>query len=169
MSAPVRAMGGRASDGRFGGVRAAGTIAAILCGCLFGSAWADEPVHMGRNTDAGQTGAEIYTNICQGCHMPQGQGAVGAGHYPKLAGDDDLKGRLGELVVASVVLKGRNGMPAFGMPTGGRPEHGVPVLNDAQVAEIVNYVRTHFGNEYREKITAAEVAKLQHPVSMPGL
>ena len=35
------------------------------------------------------SGAQIYSQICQGCHMPAGEGAVGAGHYPKLAGDPD--------------------------------------------------------------------------------
>jgi mono/diheme cytochrome c family protein len=32
-------------------------------------------------------GEAIYQGICQGCHMPQGQGAVGAGAYPALAGN----------------------------------------------------------------------------------
>ncbi|HWW31594.1 MAG TPA: hypothetical protein VNY80_16375, partial [Steroidobacteraceae bacterium] len=35
-------------------------------------------------------GADTYAHICQGCHMAEGQGAVGAGHYPKLAGDPAL-------------------------------------------------------------------------------
>ncbi len=39
------------------------------------------------------------------------------------------------------------------------------LLSDAQIAEIVNYIRSHFGNHYRERLTAAEVAALQHPIS----
>jgi mono/diheme cytochrome c family protein len=151
-------------------VHAARTIAAIVVSCVLGgAAWADESPNMVPVGEAGQTGAEIYAQICQGCHMPQGQGATGAGHYPRLAGDDTLKGRLGELVAASVVLTGHNGMPPFGTPTGGNPApHIMPVLSDAQVAAIVNYVRSHFGNNYKEQLTAAQVATLRHPLSVPG-
>jgi mono/diheme cytochrome c family protein len=51
-----------------------------------------------------QSGAAIYSNICQGCHMPQAQGAVGAGHYPALAGDPKL---ISWEYVALTVLGGR--------------------------------------------------------------
>jgi len=27
-------------------------------------------------------GPGIYSHVCQGCHMPGGAGAAGAGHYP---------------------------------------------------------------------------------------
>ena len=32
-----------------------------------------------------QTGEALFKGICQGCHMPNAQGAVGAGAYPALA------------------------------------------------------------------------------------
>ena len=87
----------------------------LVGGGILGTAWADEaPGMMHAVTGAGQTGAEIYVHLRQGCHMPQGQGAAGAGHYPSLARSGDLAGRLGQLVAATVVLNGRNGMPAFG-------------------------------------------------------
>lgn len=106
------------------------------------------------------SGEDIYSHICQGCHMPQGQGASGAGHYPKLAGDPAL---VSWQFVAVTVLGGRNGMPPFGLPPGGEPDRFAVQLNDAQIAAVVNYVRTHFGNHYKEKVTAAEVAQLLHP------
>ena len=31
-------------------------------------------------------------------------------------------------------------------------------MSDAQVAEVVNYVRTHFGNTYSDAVSAADVA-----------
>ena len=31
------------------------------------------------------SGEELFTNVCQGCHMPDGKGAAGAGTYPSLA------------------------------------------------------------------------------------
>jgi mono/diheme cytochrome c family protein len=106
-------------------------------------------------------GAEIYGHICQGCHMPEAQGAAGAGHYPKLAGDPAL---VSWQYVALTVLHGKNGMPAFGQqPTGDAMDFLVVHLSDAQVANVVNYVRSNFGNHYKGSITAEQVAALPHP------
>jgi mono/diheme cytochrome c family protein len=105
-------------------------------------------------------GAEIYTHICQGCHMPQGQGAVGAGHYPKLAGNPAL---VSWQFVALTILSGRNGMPPFGLPADRVQELRALHLSDAQVADVVNYVRSHFGNAWKDKVTASQVAALPHP------
>ncbi|GAB3629622.1 cytochrome C oxidase [Pandoraea terrae] len=92
-------------------------------------------------------GAALYGAICQGCHMPQGQGAKGAGMYPALAANPRLASAA---YPAYTVLHGRNGMPGF-----------AERLSDEQVAEAVNYVRSHFGNHYTDPLTAADVAKLR--------
>jgi mono/diheme cytochrome c family protein len=105
-------------------------------------------------------GADVYSHICQGCHMAQGEGAVGAGHYPKLAGDPALTSWK---YVALTILDGRNGMPAFGLPTDQTLETRTVHLSDAQVADVVNYVRSHLGNTYAPNVTAAQVAALPHP------
>ena len=105
----------------------------------------------GSFTDLGhfshQDGATLFRAICQGCHMPDAKGAVGAGYYPALAGNQKLASAT---YPAVVVLKGRHGMPAFG-----------DYLADAQVVEVVNYVRSHFGNQYPDALTQAEVARLR--------
>lgn len=150
-------------------VRMLGALAAIVFGAAVGSVWADQAPGMARASGAGETGAEIYVHICQGCHMPDAQGATGAGHYPSLAHSDDLSGRLGQVVAATVVLNGRNGMPAFGHSQKRNPFSDNTLLSDAQIAEIVNYIRSHFGNHFPERLTAAQVAALRHPVSAPGL
>jgi mono/diheme cytochrome c family protein len=94
------------------------------------------------------TGEGLYADICQGCHMPGGVGAVGAGAYPALV-------RNPKLAIAgyplALVISGRNGMPAFG-----------DLLTDQQVAAVVNYVRTHFGNQFADDVTAAD-AKAARP------
>jgi mono/diheme cytochrome c family protein len=90
-----------------------------------------------------QGGAAIFTNVCQGCHMPQAQGAVGAGMYPALAKDDKLE-TAGYPV--AVVTHGQKAMPAFG-----------PLLNDQQIADVVNYVRSNFGNKYKDKVKPDDV------------
>jgi mono/diheme cytochrome c family protein len=106
-------------------------------------------------------GAEIYGHICQGCHMPGAQGAAGAGHYPKLAGDPAL---VSWQYVALTVLHGKNGMPAFGLqPKGEALDFLLVNLSDAQVAAVVNYVRSNFGNHYKGSITTEQVAALPHP------
>jgi mono/diheme cytochrome c family protein len=88
-------------------------------------------------------GAVLYRSVCQGCHMPEGQGAVGAGKYPALVKNQNLEA--GGYPVF-VVVNGLRGMPPFGK-----------YLDDAQVAAVVDYVRTHFGNEYRDKISPDDV------------
>jgi mono/diheme cytochrome c family protein len=107
-------------------------------------------------------GQEIYAHICQGCHMPEGGGAVGAGHYPALAKNRNLASRQ---FMALTLLMGRRNMPAFGarhtLTFIGRPA----VLTDGQIAAVINYVRTHFGNHYTDAITAAEVAAFDPPAA----
>jgi mono/diheme cytochrome c family protein len=89
------------------------------------------------------TGEELFANICKSCHMPDGGGAVGAGTYPSLVANRNLEAR-GYPVY--LVINGRRAMPPFG-----------EMMNDAQVAAVVNYVRTHFGNSYQDVVTASEV------------
>jgi mono/diheme cytochrome c family protein len=102
-------------------------------------------------------GKEIYAQICQGCHMPDAQGAVGAGHYPALASDPTLASRQ---YMVLTVLAGRRNMPAFGA------RHAIGflgppmILTDEQIAAVVNYVRTHFGNHYTDPTSASEVRSL---------
>jgi mono/diheme cytochrome c family protein len=107
-------------------------------------------------------GAEIYSHICQGCHMPEGVGAVGAGHYPKLAGDPALTSWQ---YAALTVLNGRHAMPPFGLPADEVQEIRTVHLSDTQIADVVNYIRSHFGNTYADQATTAQVAALPHPSS----
>ncbi|SEQ41626.1 Cytochrome c, mono-and diheme variants [Solimonas aquatica] len=92
-------------------------------------------------------GESLYRGICQGCHMPDAKGAQGAGAYPALADDPRLAAKA---YPAIMVLKGSRAMPSFAMG-----------LDDAQVAAVVNYVRSHFGNSYRDTLSAAEVKALR--------
>lgn len=97
------------------------------------------------NTQRG--GDKIYQAICQSCHMPQGQGASEVGFYPALAGNPKLAAAE---YPATIVLTGLHGMPSFAHR-----------LNDEQVAEVVNYVRTNFGNKFDTPITADAVKALR--------
>jgi len=103
-------------------------------------------------------GAEIFQHICQGCHMPDAMGAEGAGKYPALANNPDLKS---STFMALTILGGRSNMPAFGAKHGaGAMFFSPPALSYEQIAAVINYVRTHFGNRYADPISAAQVGAL---------
>lgn len=93
-------------------------------------------------------GEALYANVCQACHMPDGKGATGAGAYPALAGDPALAA--GAYPV-HVVVNGQRAMPPLG-----------DMMTDDQVAAVVNYVRSHFGNNYPDPVTAADVKSVRH-------
>jgi len=52
--------------------------------------------------------------------------------------------------VVDVVLHGYKAMPAMGR-----------LMTDEQVAAVVNYVRTHFGNTYTDAVTASDVKNVR--------
>jgi mono/diheme cytochrome c family protein len=70
--------------------------------------------------------------------------------FPALAGNAKLADAGYPIYM---VLNGNGGMPWFN-----------GALSDAQIADVVNYVRTHFGNDYKDRVTAAQVAALQGAV-----
>jgi mono/diheme cytochrome c family protein len=135
-------------------------LLALFAMSLAAIAVADSTLFTSRATLNSLNGEQIYEHICQSCHMPGAQGAVGAGFFPKLAGDKNLASWQ---FVALTVLNGRNGMPPFGYPTGSGPNSHASHLSDAQIADVVNYVRSHFGNTFRPEATAGQVAGLPHP------
>ena len=92
-------------------------------------------------------GAKLYNRVCAGCHMPDAMGAKGAGHYPALAKNANLAASGYPLLV---VLKGLNGMPGVGQ-----------MMSDQQVADVVNYVRTHFGNKYKDAVKVEDVKAMR--------
>lgn len=88
-------------------------------------------------------GAVIYRTSCQACHMPDGGGAAGAGVYPALA--KNIKLQAPRYPIA-IVVNGSRAMPPF-----------ANWLDDDQVAAVVNYVRTNFGNSFRNPVSADDV------------
>jgi mono/diheme cytochrome c family protein len=95
-----------------------------------------------------QGGESLYRNVCSACHMIDGRGASGAGTFPSLVGNSKLEASGYPL---TVVTNGLHGMPPLGA-----------FMSDEQVAAVVNYVRTHFGNSYPDAVTA-EDAKTARP------
>ena len=127
---------------------AAPIIIALATAVASGGAAFAQEIYSGRYPQ--QTGEAVYKGICQGCHMPDARGAVGAGAYPALAGDTRLQS---SAYPALVILHGQKAMPSFG-----------DSLSDAQIAEVINYVRSNFGNHYADKLTP-EAVKALRPAS----
>jgi len=95
-----------------------------------------------------QGGETLYRSICQGCHMPGGKGAhSGAGFFPDLRKNQKLAAGA---YPALVVLNGLHGMPPFGHQ-----------LDDQQVADVVNYIRSEFGNQYSDVLTPQAVSGMR--------
>jgi mono/diheme cytochrome c family protein len=137
-------------------------VTALIAAGFAAAAGADDSSFAVVATLSNVSGEDIYSRVCQGCHMSHGEGAIGAGHYPKLAGDPTLTSWR---YVAITVLQGRNNMPAFSAPSQLQWDGPTLHLSDAQVADVVNYVRSHFGNNYKERVTADDIAKLPHPTA----
>ena len=93
-----------------------------------------------------KTGPEVYTHVCQGCHMPDGKGATGAGTYPALAGNPKLASPLYPVLV---MLRGQKAMPSFSDMT------------DDQIAAAANFIRTNFGNSFPGTVTVEQVKALR--------
>jgi mono/diheme cytochrome c family protein len=94
-----------------------------------------------------QGGEAVYRGVCQGCHMADAKGATGAGSYPALAGNARLAS--GGYVL-TMVMNGHKGMPPF-------RGH----FTNQQIADVVNYVRKHFGNRYKDAVKPADVQALR--------
>jgi len=126
------------------------TLALVVAGAA--RAQVSDPDFIANKDIPHATGEQIFTRICQGCHMPDGKGAVGAGHYPALANNPKLASAAYPVVM---VVNGRGAMPSFGSG-----------LSDAQIADVVNYVRTHFGNAYPDTLRAEDITPF-HPAKPP--
>jgi mono/diheme cytochrome c family protein len=75
--------------------------------------------------------------------MADARGGQGAAAIPALAKNPKLA-EAGYPI--AMVAQGRGAMPPL-----------TDLLNSAQIAAVVTYVRTHFGNSYRKPVTEAEV------------
>ena len=114
----------------------------------------DAPGGVGTKVPPPQSGEQIYKQVCQACHMADGKGGSGAATIASLAANPKL--RFAAYPV-TIVAKGKGAMPWF-----------TDLLSPTQIAAVVGYVRTHFGNSYADPVTAEQVAKLAGPPPKAG-
>ena len=105
-----------------------------------------------------QEGVKLYLEYCRDCHQAKGRGLSGI--IPPLA-DNGTVNASDPVDIIKIVLSGtqrgdnlRIPMPSF-----------ETYLNDQQIADIVNYVRTSWGNKAVPDVTTSMVAKLRQTSS----
>jgi mono/diheme cytochrome c family protein len=90
-------------------------------------------------------GKALFLKNCAACHQPTGKGIPGA--FPALAGSKFVQGKGSE--VASVLLKGRGGMPDFS-----------DSLSDRDIATVLTFVRSNWGNK-ADGLSEADIGTLR--------
>ncbi|OON62154.1 cytochrome C [Massilia sp. KIM] len=106
---------------------------------------------MAQDGPARPDGKTLYAKNCAACHQANGRGIPGA--FPALAGNDFLAGAPVE--VATVLLKGRGGMPDFSAS-----------LDDAEMAEVLSYARSSWGNR-SGAVSTQEVLAQRNALQLP--
>ena len=108
-------------------------------------------------TKVNEPGKPIFIKYCLACHQANGSGVPGM--FPPLIKtnwvENDktrligiiLKGQVGEIEVNGRVYKGA------------MPSH--QYLNDEQVADVLTYIRSNFGNS-ADSVTPLEVSKVRN-------
>ena len=90
-----------------------------------------------------KTGKILYEQYCASCHKSDGKGVLNS--FPALAGSKKVNGKTADLI--SLVLNGAGEqMPSF------------KFLRDDEVAKIINYIQTNWGNTGKE-ISSMDVEK----------
>ncbi|MBV8345074.1 MAG: c-type cytochrome [Candidatus Eremiobacteraeota bacterium] len=109
-------------------------------------------------------GRAIFVVNCAVCHQPNGQGG---GPYPPLAGNPDVNAVDSANVIATV-LNGRTGpITVNGTQYGGNMPSWRGQLSNAQIAAVLTYVRTAWGNS-GPAVSEDQVAAARSPEALSG-
>ncbi|MFC5050627.1 c-type cytochrome [Rubritalea spongiae] len=104
---------------------------------------------------AAEDGKQIYQLNCVACHGAMGEGA-GAGTFPPLAQSEWLSGTAERSI--QILLHGLEGPVDVNGKTYNLAMPPQGALNDAQIAAVLTYVRSHFGNKESAVTTKQVVA-----------
>ncbi len=89
-------------------------------------------------------GQSLYQTHCASCHMDDGQGLRGA--IPPLAGADYVA--RDPAAMACIIRKGLEGEIMVNGTAYNEPMAAIPQLTEFQIANIINYINTAWGNDY---------------------
>lgn len=105
------------------------------------------------NGAAASDGAKVYSTNCSSCHQASGQGVEGT--FPPLAGNPVVTGDAKKVI--GIVKNGLNGKIAVkGHSYNGMMPAWGQQLSDGDIAAVVTYVRSSWGNK-ASAVTADEV------------
>ncbi len=111
-----------------------------------------------RAAGAASNGAAIYQDRCAICHEASGEGIIGT--FPPLAKNPHVTAKDPSAAIAATL----NGMLVDITVRGHRYVGGMPGwrnwLSDADVAAVVTYVRTAWGND-ASPVSPAQVARIR--------
>ncbi len=112
--------------------------------------------------DAAPNGAAIYQDRCAICHEATGEGVIGT--FPPLAKNPHVTAKDPSAAIAATL----NGMLVDITVRGHRYTGGMPGwrnwLSDADVAAVVTYIRTAWGNQ-ASTVSPAQVARIRASTS----
>ena len=137
-----------------GGAEGADKAAADNTASVAAAPAADAAADQAGGSDAGE---QVYGSTCVTCHQADGAGLPGA--FPGLAGSAVASGDAD--VAIKIVLSGLTGE----MTRGGTTYNGMMTpwggtLSDADIAAVLTYVRSNFGNS-ADTVTEAQVAEVR--------
>jgi mono/diheme cytochrome c family protein len=118
----------------------------------------------GASTGASRDGKTIFVTYCAGCHQATG---VGGGPFPPLAGNSDVSGANTAGLIGTL-LNGRSGpMQVNGQTYGGVMPAWKGTLSNAEIAAVLTYIRSAWGNN-GAIVTEAQVAAAGAPTGLSG-
>ena len=94
-------------------------------------------------TPSAPDGQQVYNSNCAACHGQDGAGNVG----PALAGNADLSDA--QFVIGQILHDGQM-MPPVGEG-----------MTDAEIAAVINFVRSNWGNSFTDNVTADQVTAIR--------
>jgi mono/diheme cytochrome c family protein len=108
-----------------------------------------------------KAGEAIFADACASCHLTRGEGQPRL--FPPLAGNASVQSR-DPTTILRLVLQGSRSPATKDMPT----PLAMPAfdwkLDDAQIADVANYIRNSWGNRAGE-VSSADVAKLRRDLA----
>jgi mono/diheme cytochrome c family protein len=110
-----------------------------------------------RASDVESVGAAVYKSFCAQCHQADGMGVGGV--YPRLAGNPSLLAKDKTGLIRLVMEGGHSAQTAHGPPSSHMPPFDT-ILTDAQIAQVLTYVRSSWGND-APPVAGTEVGQLR--------
>lgn len=107
-------------------------------------------------------GKRVYETVCAACHQPTGMGSPG--QFPPLAGSEWVLAE-GPNRIIRLVLNGIQGpITVTGLPFNNAMPPWGAVLKDEDIAAVVSYIRSEWGNK-ASPVTAKQVEAIRAQVA----